>query len=248
MVEWRHRVRHALESGLARAISIQQPTVAAHVERVRRRHPEAGPAEIIKALERQFLAAVTTTGAAAGGAAAAPGVGTGVSLAVSTGDAFAFLEASMLFALSVAEVHGVRVDDVERRRTLVLAVTMGESGAKLVEKIAARTGKHWGRLLTDQIPMSSIRAVNKTLGRWFVTKYGTKQGILVIGKAAPFGIGVGIGAAGNHAFGRMVIGASRRVFGPAPSAFGADHMMVVDGTVEQSSDVANATPTAHNVP
>jgi hypothetical protein len=70
--------------------------------------------------------------------------------------------------------------------------------------------------LTEAIPTSTITKVNKVLGRWFVTKYGTKQGILVIGRLAPFGIGAGIGGAGNALFGRTVVAGARRAFGPPP--------------------------------
>jgi hypothetical protein len=85
--------------------------------------------------------------------------------------------------------------------------------AAMVPQHAARTGKHWGRLLTEVIPMSTITKVNKVLGRWFVTKYGTKQGLIAIGRLAPFGIGAGIGGAGNALFGRTVITGARRAFG-----------------------------------
>ena len=85
--------------------------------------------------------------------------------------------------------------------------------------MAGRTGQHWVDLLPDVIPMSSITAINKTLGRWFLTRYGRKQGVLAIGRVAPFGIGAVIGAGGNRAFGRRVVDTSRRVFGPAPSSF-----------------------------
>ena len=67
--------------------------------------------------------------------------------------------------------------------------------------------------------MSSITAINKTLGRWFLRRYGPKLGALAIGRAAPFGIGVAIGAAGNRALGHQVVNTSRRVFGPAPSSW-----------------------------
>jgi hypothetical protein len=126
------------------------------------------------------------------------------------------LEATALFSLAVAEVHGLRFDDLERRRTLLLAILLGDSGASFVEKAAERTGKHLGRLLTEAIPLSTITKVNKVLGRWFVTKYGTKQGLIVIGRLAPFGIGAGIGGAGNALFGRTVVAGARRAFGPPP--------------------------------
>jgi hypothetical protein len=116
--------------------------------------------------------------------------------------------------LAVAEVHGLRIDDLERRRTLVPTILLGNSGASFVEKAAGRTGKHWGTLLTEAIPMSTVTKVNKVLGRWFVTKYGTKQGILVIGRLAPFGIGAGIGGAGNALLGRTVVAGVQRAFGP----------------------------------
>ncbi len=213
------RAGKVLQSGLDKAISVHQPVVARHVQRLRARRPDAGPAEVLASLEKQYLAVVTGTGAAVGGTAAAPGVGTGVAVALSAGEVVGFLEASALFCLAVAEVHGLRIDDFDRRRTLLLAVLLGNSGANLVEKAAGRTGQHWGRLLTKKIPAARIQAVNKVLGRWFVTKYGTKQGIIVIGRLAPFGIGAGIGGAGNALFGRTVITGARRAFGPAPEDF-----------------------------
>ena len=207
-------VQRALVAGLDKAIGIHQPVVAAHVRRIRDRHPEASPSDVIALLEKQYLATVISTGAAVGGVAAAPGVGTAAAVMANAGEMVSFLEASALFILAVAEVHGVWIDDLERRRTLLLAVLLGDSGASFVEKAAGRTGKHWGRLLTEAIPMSTITKVNKVLGRWFVTKYGTKQGILVIGRLAPFGIGAGIGGAGNALLGRTVVAGARRAFGP----------------------------------
>jgi hypothetical protein len=217
--------------GLDKAISIQQALVAGYVARLRRAQPDASPAEVIAVLEKQYLAAVTGTGAAVGGAAAAPGVGTLVALTLSSGEIAVFLGTTALFALTVAEVHGIRVNEVERRRTLVLAVILGERGTKLVEKMAGRTDQHWGELLPEGIPMSSITAINKTLGRWFLTRYGDKLCALVLGKVVPFGIGAAVGAGGNRALGRTVVNTSQRVFGPAPASFAdSDPMTVIDGT------------------
>ncbi len=229
MGDWQASLRGALLRGLEKAISIQQSPAAGYVARLRRARPDATPAEIIAVLEKQYLAAVTGTGAAVGGVAAAPGVGSVVALTLSGGETAVFLEATALFALAVAEVHGIRVDEVERRRTLVLTVVLGDRGAMLVEKITGRTGQHWGDLLPDVIPTSSITAINKTLGRWFLTRYGRRQGVLAISRVAPFGIGAAIGAAGNRAFGRQVVDTSRRVFGPAPSNFANDGPATITG-------------------
>jgi len=81
-----------------------------------------------------------------------------------------------------------------------MAVMLGDAGAKGMGKVAERTGQHWARQLVRGIPMAKIDAVNKVLGRHFVTKYGTKQGILVLGKVLPFGIGAVIGGTANALF------------------------------------------------
>ncbi|MGH3910702.1 MAG: DUF7662 domain-containing protein, partial [Pseudonocardiaceae bacterium] len=61
-----------------------------------------------------------------------------------------------------------------------------------------------------------------------VTQYPRNPGVVVVGKILPFGIGAGIGAVGNHAFGRMVVNASRRAFGPPPADFSGAALTIVD--------------------
>jgi hypothetical protein len=113
----------------------------------------------------------------------------------------------------------VHVDDPESKRLLILAVTLGGPGAELVEALAGRSGAHWGSLLVRRIPGETLRQINKALRRTFVTKYGTKQGALVLGRAAPFFIGSAIGAAGYAALAQGSISAARRAFGPPPALF-----------------------------
>lgn len=209
----------ALDAGIRKAIKAPRPFVVGHINQSRRKRPDAAPAEIAKVLERRFLAAVTSTGAGTGAVAAVPAVGVAPALALAGGDFVAFTSAAGLLALSLAELHDVPVTDLERRRTLVMGVLLGDSGSSLITKAAGRTGGHWGKQAVNSIPMSTIKQVNKMLGHNFVTKYGTKQGIVVLGKAVPFGIGAAIGAGGNFAFGRMTVQASRRAFGPAPETW-----------------------------
>lgn len=211
-------VRRGLTTALDKAVQVNQGMVDAYLARARRNRPDAEPAEIIGSLERQYLAAVTTLGVASGASAAVPGAGTAVGLAVNLAEVATFIEASALFTLAIAEVHGVRVDELERRRTLVIAVLLGDSS--FVQKAAGRTGPYWGRNLVKAIPMTTIDGINRVLGPRFVTKYGTKQGILVLGRELPFGIGAAIGGGGNAILGRTTISAARRAFGPAPATFG----------------------------
>lgn len=128
-----------------------------------------------------------------------------------------FMEAAVLYVLSVADVYGVQVDELERRRTRVMAVLMGSSGASFVQKAAGRTAPHWARGFISAVPMSAINRVNHVLGPRFVTKYGTRQGVLVLGRQVPLGLGAVIGAGGNAVLARGAIGGARSAFGPAPA-------------------------------
>lgn len=211
---------------LDRAIEVQQPLIAGHVAKLRVKHPQKSAAELCRLLEKQYLAAVTGSGAAVGAAAATPGVGTAASLAMSAGETVASFEATALFALSVAELHGVQLVEIERRRTLLLSLLLGEGGSTFVSKAAGRTGSHWAKQIISNIPIAQITKINKVLGRNFITKYGTKQGLLVLGRAVPFGLGAGIGAAGNAAVGWGVVKGVRRAFGDLPSDAGSETIVV----------------------
>ncbi|MGW0836098.1 hypothetical protein [Streptomyces prunicolor] len=204
---------------LDKAIDVQSPLVRKNIARARQRNPEATPAQVIRSLERMYVSALTGTGAAVGGTAAAPGVGTGVALALSAGEALSSLELSALFALSIAEVHGVRIDEIERRRTIVMGIMLGGSGSTTIATVAERTGQHWGRQVVAKVPVETLRQINKILGKNFVTKYGTKQGIIVLGRLAPLGIGVVIGGGANAALAALAVRAGRRAFGPPPASW-----------------------------
>lgn len=60
------------------------------------------------------------------------------------GETLSSLELSVVFALSPAEVHGVPVDEVERRRTIVMGIMLGGPDSATITKVAERTGQHWG--------------------------------------------------------------------------------------------------------
>src|SRR3712207_1231437 len=105
-------MQRAFGAAVERGLALQQPTVEAYLRRARQQRPDATPTEVLASLERQYTAAVVTLGATAGGSAAAPGLGTGVALALNIAEVGAFIEASALFCLAVADVHGVKVGDL----------------------------------------------------------------------------------------------------------------------------------------
>jgi len=198
---------------LDKALALQAPLTEKHIARLRQNRPDATPKEIVGRLNAELRAATISAGVGVGAAAAAPAVGTGVALALSGAEAVAFLNANVLYILARGEVQGITTKDIERRRTLVMAVMLGDAGAKGVGKVAERTGKHWARQVVRSIPYEKILAANKVLGKNFVTKYGTKQGILVLGRVIPFGIGAAIGGTANAIFSQGMITASNRAFG-----------------------------------
>src|SRR5690349_11580449 len=99
-------VAKLLSQVLERSTRLQGPAVAAYVNRLRAGRPDATPADIVAALEKHYLAAVMASGAAVGSAAAFPGIGTLAAMSAVAGETLVFLEATAVFVLAVAEVHG----------------------------------------------------------------------------------------------------------------------------------------------
>jgi hypothetical protein len=217
----------SLEDLLDRAIKIPSGTARAQVDKLRRENPAATPAEVIWMLERRYLKTVTSTGGAVGAAAAVPAVGTGTALALTTGQAGTFLAASTQLALAVAEVHGVALDDVPRRRTLVLASLLGEQGSVVVEEELSIGTLFWARSLLTRLPLTTVKAVNRTLRRRFARYTATRGVALFFGRLAPFGVGALVGATGARAMGKTMIKGVHRAFGPPPPAF--DAPVIIDG-------------------
>ena len=91
-----------------------------------------------------------------------------------------------------------------------------------IRRTAGRTGPHLGKIVANAVPLQTIRSVNKVLGANFVTRYGTQRGVLVLGKAAPFGVGFAIGAGGNLFMAKGVIKTAKTMFDAAEELNRAD--------------------------
>ena len=211
--------RTPLEALLAKAVTIPSARIHEHVESLRRRNPDASPAQIITLLEKEYLNVVSATGGAVGATAAAPAVGTSIALTLTAADVAAFFTASAAFALAVASVHGIEVQDAERRRALLLTTVLGEEGAKDLEKaIQSGSGAAATTLLT-RLPTTTISSVNSTLTRRLLRRQAARHGALAFGRLAPFGIGAWIGVKGARSLGRTVIEGAEATFGPPPQFF-----------------------------
>ncbi|WP_433955924.1 hypothetical protein [Janibacter indicus] len=200
---------------LVKALDVQAPLARKNCERLRRVSPDATPAELSARVTKYYLNAVTVSGGVAGGVSVVPGAG----IASAGIDAVSFLEATVLYVLTMAEIHELHSEDAERRALLVRTVLIGDSAVTALGKATQRTSQYWGKQIVSSIPMTTVKQVNKVLGPRFVTKYGTKTGVIVLGKQVPFGIGAGLGAGANHLVARSIIKQSRKVLGPPPATF-----------------------------
>lgn len=225
-----------VDEALVKAVTIPSATVHAHVESLRRRNPEASPDRLVHLLEKEYLRVVGTAGGAVGVAAAAPAVGTGVAVALTAGDIATFFGASAAFTLAVASVHGIEIEDVERRRALLMTSILGESGAKAVADAVELRNVSAARALLTRLPLGTVRKVNTTLTRQLVRRQVGRQTGLALGRLVPYGIGAVIGFAGGRALGRQVIHGTRTAFGPPPATYG--HTLELDAT----SDAAVLPP------
>lgn len=217
------RPKPGLHSALLRAVDVQRPLVLANLRRLRRKYPDATAAQLSAKLERDFLTTVTGGGAAIGATAIVPGIGTATSLTLSAAATVGFLEATAIYALSVAELHGVHLEEPERARTTVMAIMLGEEGTALLESFSGmalgRGGgpvQHWGSAVGKSLPLQAVRSIGGRIQRAFLKRLVRQQGKAIVGRALPFGVGAVIGGSGNLMMGRAVIAATREAFGPAP--------------------------------
>ena len=215
---------------LLRAVEIQRPLVLANLRRLQKRYPHATAAQLAAKLERDYLFAVTGGGALVGGSAVIPGVGTVAALGLSAAATAGFLEATALFAASLAELHGVRMEDPERASTLVMAIMLGEEGTTLLSSLggqAAGQGKGptqaWGTLFSQQRgPLIGFGSVREQIQRAFLRNILRRQGTALLGRALSFGVGAVVGGVGNRMMGRAVIENAREAFGPMPITIPGD--------------------------
>ena len=158
-----------------------------------------------------------------GATAVVPGVGTVASLGLSAAATVGFLEATALYATSLAELHGIRLTNPEKASTMVMAIMLGEEGTALLGTLSgqamgrgASPTKAWGNVLSKSIPGSGFGAVRSRIQKAFLKSLLKRQGTALFGRALPFGIGAVVGGAGNLMMGRAVVANAKEAFGPMP--------------------------------
>ena len=204
---------------LERGARVQAPAVKAYVARLRAADPAATPTDIVTRLDKHYRAAVMASGAAVGSAAAFPGIGTLVAMSAVAGETVVFLEATAVYVLAVAEVHGIPVDHRERRRALVLAVLVGEDSKRAVADLigSGRTSGAWVSDGAATLPLPALSQLNSRLLRYFVKRYTLKRGAMAFGKLLPVGVGAVVGGVGNRLMAKKIIANAHKAFGNPPA-------------------------------
>lgn len=210
------------EKVVSKVLDVQRPLVLKHIRRTAAKHPGESPEQLAERLGQQYLNAVTGAGAAVGGTAIVPGIGTVAALGLSAAATVGFMEATALYAQSLAELHGITMEDPQRSEALVMALMLGDDAKELLREASAKAGRPFD-------PTASLNALAGTasgtgisafvvdrLKRTFMKKMLVRQGAGMLGRAVPFGIGAVIGGVGNRAMGKAVMENATELFGPLP--------------------------------
>lgn len=223
---------HDFQDRVFAAIAVQRPAATAYIKEVRRKNPEAAPVDVMKVIEAHYVATTTAASAAAGAAATIPAVGIPVAIGLGVADLLFFYETTALFALCMAELRGIAIDDPERAKALVLGAVLGEkrksgvtdlvmsvlpAGATLTGARMAAGGvltgaaPKWGDLIAQQLPESALVPVTMVLARKAIAQGAVMGTVKISSKAIPV-IGAVAGGATSYYFGSGVVKSCRAGF------------------------------------
>jgi hypothetical protein len=222
-----------------KAIAVQRPAAAAYIKEIRRKKPAATPAEVMKTIEAQYVATTTAASAAIGASASIPAVGIPVAIGLGVADLIFFYETTALFALCMAELRGIPIDDPERAKVVVLGALLGEKKKSNVTKLVlsalpagstiagARTAAgmaiggaspKWGELLSQQLPDSALVPVTMVMAKQAIAQGAVMGAVKISSKALPV-IGAVAGGATSFYFGSSVVKSCRDGFSAPAEAW-----------------------------
>ena len=297
---------------IAKAVSARHTIARKYVMRLRRRHPDATPADVIQMLERHYATSITTAGAliSAGaiaadiGIAMIPGVGAAAAgmksagqqaakktgkeavkfaaksaakqaaknMAMGTakngaqraaallpaGDEQLQFEITAVFALAIADIHGMDLDKdqalalvyglsnerVSQKQIATMATDLSSASAEgavaIGNKVAAgRTDwSHWANTLADTLPGGAAQSLVRTMetGQLDTVRESLsgKQQATV-----EYGVGALAGGVTRFVFGREVVTAARAAFADAPDTFPEHLAIPLEADAEDGDDDQN---------
>lgn len=165
------------------------------------------------AVRKHFQRELVGLGTATGAVGAIPGAGTATALSVGLADIgwATVRNADVIFTL--AALHGRTEAEVEERTAWVLAILVfGDEAAASFQQLERELSKK----AASSVGSATFRKINKTMAKKIFKGYGTKKGILALGKALPFGVGAVFGGASSYAGLKALIRDADRFFTELP--------------------------------
>lgn len=183
-------------------VAVEDAAAVAEVVATVRRGGRA-PADAIAALDAWYLRGQTVDAGVRAAGTAVPLVGTLAGAA--GGEPLTSLRRTMVYLLALADLHGVDLEDTDRRKTLVTAVLLGDEGATLASDALAGQGGRWARGLASAAPVARLAGGNPLLAT-------------LVHKIVDGGVAVALASGGEAVKARAVVAQARRAFGRPPEA------------------------------
>ena len=212
----------AVVRGVDEAVERRWPAALRRADGAEGDTPEARSRSVSKAFTREMV----SLGAATGATAAAPGLGTASALSLLAAELswFAFRASDLI--MTIGAVNGHTEATAEERRAWVLAVLAhGERAADEFAVLLADLdhsrvldGERVGALVagvmgSDVATVDTLRRINAKLGARVAVRFGSREGLITLGRILPFGIGAVVGGTANWALTRTLSAQARRFFG-----------------------------------
>lgn len=228
-----------------RLVEQRHVSAAADVSRLRAEHPDDSPDELADRLIRRYAKDLAVSGAVTGGAAASPVAGMAVAAASAGADAAFNVSRLGEMIMGLGIIYGHEALSVDERRAAVLAVMGIADGAAVgMTGLAARAGAKGGARVLRRLPPATA-AASGGMGRKAMSKMANTKGPWSLTALIPYGIGAGVGAAGNALLVRAVGRAAKQYFaGGVPTR--PDELIVE--VIDEDTELLDPEPGHHSPP
>jgi hypothetical protein len=233
----------------------QRYSSAVHdVAALRGEFPDESPDELANRIIRRYARELAMGGAVTGGAAASPVAGVAVAAASAGADATFSVGRLGEMIMAIGLVYGHDTTTVDERRAAILTIMGLADGAAVgMSGLAARAGAKGGARVLQRIPTAPPSATAGA-GRKALAKLSSTKGPWSLAALVPYGIGAGVGAAGNALLARAVGRASKEYFSshaPRSAGVAPEVVEVLDEETELLDDdpaAGGATPPPGSAP
>lgn len=208
--------------------------------------PEDDPDKLADRIIRRYARELAIGGAVSGGAAASPVAGVAVVAASAGADATfsAGRISEMVMAIGQAYGHDPVASTSDERRAAVAAVMGIADGAAVgMSGLAARAGVKGSARVLRRIPTTPA-APGAGAGRRALTRLGSTKGPWGLTALLPYGIGAGVGAAGNTLLARAVGRAAKEYFSSRAAPLEAQQIIIE--VVDDETELIDPDPSTHD--